>query len=153
MATMRMPQPELPTSPLNADDLSHSSRQHGAEYLNGKFSLQFECLWTEQTKKGQSLFGVFEDEAHWDLVEWIVKSGLSTEYVERLLNLKIVSNIHDQRILSSNLLTHRDLVVQSGLVFKHLAKTKDQTKRSSPVLGHCGDQTAQRPRPWSGPSL
>jgi hypothetical protein len=47
----------------------------------------------------------------------------------------------------------RDPAVRSGPVFRHFAKTKDQTKRSGPVLGHCGDQTAQRPRPRSGPGL
>jgi hypothetical protein len=47
----------------------------------------------------------------------------------------------------------RDPAVWSGLVFRQFAKTKDQTKRSSPVLGYCGDWTAQRPRPWSGPGL
>jgi hypothetical protein len=31
--------------------------------------------------------------------------------------------------------------------------SRDPVVRSGPVLGCCGDRTAQRPRPWSGPGL
>jgi hypothetical protein len=37
----------------------------------------------------------------------------------------------------------RDPAVRSGPVFKLFAKTEDQTKRSGPVLGHCGDRTTK----------
>jgi hypothetical protein len=47
----------------------------------------------------------------------------------------------------------RDPVVRSGPVFRDFTKTKDQTSRSGPVLRYCGDRTAQRPRPRSGPGL
>jgi hypothetical protein len=85
------PPPDIGLSSQEPGDQEHAKRQHGAPYTNGRFSSLFERLREEQTGHGQSPFGVFEDEEHWELVEWIVESGLSTDYVERLLKLKIVS--------------------------------------------------------------
>jgi hypothetical protein len=51
------------------------------------------------------------------------------------------------------ILRGRDPVVRFGPVFGDFTKTEDQTRRSGPVLGCCGDRTTQRPRPWSDPGL
>jgi hypothetical protein len=42
-------------------------------------------------KDGEAVFGPFEDEEHWQLVEWLVESGLSGVHIDRMLDLKIVS--------------------------------------------------------------
>jgi hypothetical protein len=85
------PPPNVEPNSWSPEDQEHARRQHGAPYKNGRFDSLFERLRAEQKTNRQSPFGVFEDEEHWELVEWIVESGLSAEYVERLLKLKIVS--------------------------------------------------------------
>jgi hypothetical protein len=81
---------------------------------------------------------------------WISQLGLHTTQCQ----------LHGRRYPSVSgtateklLVMARDPVVRSGPVFRHSVKTEDQTKRSGPVLGRCGDRTAQRPRPRSGLGL
>lgn len=58
---------------------------------NATFRSRFERMREEHAKPGKTPFGPFEDEAHWELTEFLVESGLSGEYIDRLLKLKIVS--------------------------------------------------------------
>jgi hypothetical protein len=58
---------------------------------NAKFWSWFERLCEQQLKKGEAVFEPFEDEEHWQLVEWLVESGLSGVHIDKMLELKIIS--------------------------------------------------------------
>jgi hypothetical protein len=72
------------------DEYDDDLLEYGSAIRGGTFRSRFERLREQQRKNGQTIFGPFEDEQHWELVEWIVESGLSGDYVDRLLKLKIV---------------------------------------------------------------
>jgi hypothetical protein len=65
---------------------------YGTPELDMEYKTHFERLREEQAVNRESVFGVFEDEEHWELTEWLVESGLSGEMIERMLKLKLVSH-------------------------------------------------------------
>jgi hypothetical protein len=51
----------------------------------------FEYLHRAQVARGESIWGMFVDEADWDFARWILKSGITHASTDKLLELKKVS--------------------------------------------------------------
>lgn len=84
----------------------------GAARIYGKAACAFEKRRLNELKRGEAGWGLFKDEKHHQLAEWILTSGLSNKKLDELLATEVVSESYYVLLTVNSYTSHLDAQIQ-----------------------------------------